>query len=209
MWGFFMTKALTIKKNKCICFKCHTMHEIWAWALLFFLLLSWFDVSLFAKRINMTIRKCNALLKMSHMIAFDIVHVVRLYSNWEGELSSKRISSRLCYINFKTNAWNKTNRWEIVVKTWLLNRDYNLMVGLFMFTTLNCDYKCRYLDAKYLTFTLILWIEFRETIFVDCLIFQRLMGPKFRGITCMINLLKFVVDVNGSKFMDERINKIH
>lgn len=146
------------------------MHEIWAWALLFFfLLLSWFDVSLFAKRINMTIRKCNALLKMSHMIAFDIVHVVRLYSNWEGELSSKRI----------------------------------------MFTTLNCDYKCRYLDAKYLTFTLILWIEFREAIFVDCLIFQRLMGPKFRGITCMINLLKFVVDVNGSKFMDERINKIH
>lgn len=91
MWVFFMTKALTIKKNKCICFKCHTMHEIWAWALLFFLLLSWFDVSLFAKRINMTIRKCNALLKMSHMIAFDIVHVVRLYSNWEGELSSKRI----------------------------------------------------------------------------------------------------------------------
>lgn len=83
------------------------------------------------------------------------------------------------------------------------------MVGLFMFTTLNCDYKCRYLDAKYLTFTLILWIEFRESIFVDCLIFQRLMGPKFRGITCMINLLKFVVDVNGSKFMDERINKIH
>lgn len=57
----------------------------------FFLLLSWFDVSLFAKRINMTIRKCNALLKMSHMIAFDIVHIVRLYSNWEGELSSKRI----------------------------------------------------------------------------------------------------------------------
>lgn len=55
------------------------------------LLLSWFDVSLFAKRINMTIRKCNALLKMSHMIAFDIVHVVWLYSNWEGELSSKRI----------------------------------------------------------------------------------------------------------------------
>lgn len=209
MWVFFMTKALTIKKNKCICFKCHTMHEIWAWALLFFLLLSWFDVSLFAKRINMTIRKCNALLKMSHMIAFDIVHVVRLYSNWEGELSSKRISSRLWYINFKTNGWNKTNRWEIVVKTWLLNRDYNLMVGLFMFTTLNCDYKCRYLDAKYLTFTLILWIEFREAIFVDCLIFQRLMGQKFRGITCMINLLKFVVDVNGSKFMDERINKIH
>lgn len=83
------------------------------------------------------------------------------------------------------------------------------MVGLFMFTTLNCDYKCRYLDAKYLTFTLILWIEFREAIFVDCLIFQRLMGPKFRGITCMINLLKFVVDVNGSKFMDEIINKIH
>lgn len=175
----------------------------------FLLLLSWFDVSLFAKRINMTIRKCNALLKISHMIAFDIVHVVRLYSNWEGELSFYRISSRLWYINFKTNAWNKTNRWEIVVKTWLLNRDYNLMVGLFMFTTLNCDYKCRYLDAKYLTFTLILWIEFREAIFVDCLIFQRLMGPKFRGITCMINLLKFVVDVNGSKFMDERINKIH
>lgn len=82
----------------------------------FFLLLSWFDVSLFAKRINMTIRKCNALLKMSHMIAFDIVHVVRLYSNWEGELISKRISSRLWYINFKTNGWNKTNRWEIVVK---------------------------------------------------------------------------------------------
>lgn len=209
MWGFFMTKALTIKKNKCICFKCHTMHEIWAWALLFFLLLSWFDVSLFAKRIKMTIRKCNALLKMSHMIAFDIVHVVRLYSNWEGELSSNRISSRLCYINFKTNGWNKTNRWEIVVKTWLLNRDYNLMVGLFMFTILNCDYKCRYLDAKYLTFTLILWIEFREAIFVDCLIFQRLMGPKFRGITCMINLLKFVVDVNDSKFMDERINEVH
>lgn len=173
------------------------MHEIWAWALLFFLLLSWFA------------RKCNALLKMSHMIAFDIVHVVRLYSNWECELSSKRISSRVCYINFKTNGWNKTNRWEIVVKAWLLNRDYNLMVGLFMFTTLNCDYKCRYLDAKYLTFTLILWIEFREAIFVDCLIFQRLIGPKFRGITCMINLLKFVVDVNGSKFMDERINKIH
>lgn len=44
---------------------------------------------------------------------------------------------------------------------------------------------------------------------MDCLIFQRLMGPKFRGITCMINLLKFVVDVNGSKFMDERINEIH
>lgn len=56
-----------------------------------FLWLSWFDVSLFATRINMTIRKCNALLKISHMIAFDIVHVVRLYSNWEGELSSKRI----------------------------------------------------------------------------------------------------------------------
>lgn len=42
---------------------------------------------------------------------------------------------------------------------------------------------------------------------MDCLIFQRLMGQKFRGITCMINLLTFVVDVNGSKFMDERITK--
>lgn len=157
------------------------MHELMAWALLF--LLSGFDVSLFATRINTTIRICNALYNMSHMITFHIVHVVWLYSNWEGELLSKRISSRLWYISLKTNGWNKTHRRGIIVKTWLLNRQYNLRVGLPMFTTLNCDYKCRYLEAWYLTFTLIC----RSNVHVD-----RILWGYFCGV---LNISK----VSGSK----------
>lgn len=110
-----------------------------------FFSLSLFDVSLCTTRSNIAMRKCNAISIMLCRIAFDIVHVVRLYSNWEEDgLLSKRISSSLCNISFQTYWWNKTHRWGIVVKTWVLNHDPYLRLGLPMFTA-NWDYKSSYM----------------------------------------------------------------